>query len=121
MREFLGTVKALADRNRLRALCALRGRELCLCQITALLRLAQSTASKHMAILHEARLVEARKDGRWMYYRLAGEEAPAEAREAFAWVCRSLRRSPEITQDAKRIREILRMDPEALCKKRRAK
>jgi ArsR family transcriptional regulator, arsenate/arsenite/antimonite-responsive transcriptional repressor len=46
---------------------------LCLSQIIELLGLAPSTVSKHMAILHQAGLAETRKDGRWIYYRLAGE------------------------------------------------
>jgi len=70
--DFLTIVKALADENRLRVLCALRDREVCVCEITALLKLAPSTVSKHMAVLRQAHLVEGRKDGRWMYYRLAG-------------------------------------------------
>jgi len=117
MRDFLPIVKALAEENRLRVLCALRGRELCVCQIIELLGLAPSTVSKHMSILHQARLVDSRKDGRWIYYTLPREAAPPAAREAVAWVCRSLERSPEIGQDAGRLAEILKMYPEELCRK----
>ena len=54
MREFMAVLKALADENRVRAVAALRGRELCVCQIVELLGLANSTVSKHMAILKQA-------------------------------------------------------------------
>jgi DNA-binding transcriptional ArsR family regulator len=69
-----------------------------------------------MSILKQARLVEARKDGRWMYYRLAGKDAPREVRDAIAWVCRSVSASRKIREDAKRLKKILKLDPEKLCR-----
>ena len=72
MKEFMGVAKALADDNRTRALMCLRDGELCVCQIIELLQLAPSTVSKHLDILHRAGLIESRKEGRWIYYRLAG-------------------------------------------------
>lgn len=115
MYDFMLITKALADQNRVRALLVLNGRELCVCQIIALLDLAPSTVSKHMSILKNARLVECRKRGRWNYYRTAGENAPAKVKEAVSWVSRSLSKSPEINEDRKRIQEILKIDPEKLC------
>ena len=64
MRDFIAVARALADEGRVRILLALRGRELCVCEITELLRLAPSTVSKHMSILKQADLVAGRKDGR---------------------------------------------------------
>ena len=90
MREVLDITKALADGNRLRVLMALTGGELCVCQIVELLQLAPSTVSKHMSILRQARLVESRKDGRWMYYRLPDRDAPKAVKDAVAWVRRHL-------------------------------
>lgn len=116
MFEFMTIAKALADENRIRALLALDGRELCVCQITELLGLAPSTVSKHMQILTQARLVENRKDGRWRYYRLAGDDVSHEAREAIAWTFRSLSKAAQIRLDAERIKEILKVDPEVLCR-----
>ena len=116
MRDVLDVTKALADGNRLRVLMALGGGELCVCQIVALLRLAPSTTSKHMSILRQARLVESRKEGRWMYYRLPDREAPKAVKEAVAWVRRYLAEAPQIVRDEKELKRILRMDPEELCK-----
>ena len=82
MRELLAVMKALADPSRLRIVAALRGREFCLCQIVELVGLATSTVSRHMSILEQARLVDARKDGRWTYFRLAGEQGRPEASAA---------------------------------------
>ena len=117
MREVLGVTKALADGNRLRILMALAGGELCVCQIVELLRLAPSTTSKHMAILRQAQLVEGRKDGRWMHYRLPDHDAPKAAKEAVAWVRRHLAESPQIIRDGKELKRILSMDPEEICKR----
>jgi ArsR family transcriptional regulator len=117
MFDFLRITKALADENRLRALMALNGRELCVCQIIELLELAPSTVSKHMSILRQARLVSGRKKGRWMYYRLADRDAPAEVKEAIAWVRTSLDGSARVRQDASRLEQILETHKEVLCQK----
>ena len=117
MRHFLSITKALADESRLRALCALARCELCVCQIVGLLGLAPSTVSKHMSVLHHARLVDSRTAGRWIYYRLAGSDAPDSVRRAITWVAGSLRASPEIRSDAKRVDRILKTGPEKLCKR----
>ena len=116
MFTFMAITRALSDQNRVRTLMALKGRELCVCQIIELLELAPSTVSKHMSILANARLVEGRQDGRWRFYRLAGDDAPDEVRESIAWTLRSLSKIPQIRQDAERIKEILKLDPEVLCR-----
>ena len=117
MKGFLNITKALADENRLRMIMALRDGELCVCRITELMGLAMSTVSKHLSILYQAGLVNARKEGRWMYYSLPGKGAPTAARAAVGWVRRSLAASERIAQDAKRLKRVLAMDLSALCKR----
>jgi DNA-binding transcriptional ArsR family regulator len=117
MRDFMLITKALADASRIRTLAALRPGELCVCQITELLELAPSTMSKHLSILHQAGLVNARKEGRWIYYSLPGKEAAASVRSALEWVLSSLRTDPSVAADAKRLKRILAMDPAELCKR----
>jgi ArsR family transcriptional regulator len=116
MRELLAITKALSDENRLRAIGLLRKRELCLCQIVEVLGLAPSTVSKHMSILHQARLVESRKEGRWAYFRLAEEDASAEARQALEMVLASLGRDQQRKADQLRLKAVLRLEPEELCR-----
>jgi len=116
MRGITTIIKALADENRLRAVMALRVGELCVCQLIALLKLAPSTVSKHMSILHQARLVESRKSGRWIYYRLPDENAKPEIREILRWVQASLAEKPEILRDRELLVEILSEMPENFCK-----
>jgi DNA-binding transcriptional ArsR family regulator len=118
MREILSITKALADQNRLRALFALQSGELCVCQIVHFLKLAPSTVSKHMSVLRQARLIEGRKEGQWMFYRLAGAEASPEIRRALSWVCSSLGKTKEIREDAKRMGKILKIDREKFCRRK---
>jgi len=119
IRDFMTITKALADENRVRILAALHRGERCVCQIIELLDLAPSTVSKHLAILKQARLIEARKDGRWMHYRLADPESPRIAHDAIQWVMGALSKENQVVEDAKRMKAILRMDPEKLCCRQR--
>ncbi len=117
MKDVLEMAKAMADGNRLRALMALADGELCVCQIIEMLGLAPSTVSKHLSILHQAGLVEARKEGRWMYYRPTGRDGSKAAREAIAWLRRNLAESRQVVEDARKLKKILCIDREELCRK----
>ena len=116
-RVVLSIAKALADMNRLRALWALHKQELCLCQLVELLGLAPSTVSKHMSVLLQARLVDSRKEGRWVFYRLGDDDAPSEAREAIAWVERALSNTRRIQGDKRRLKAILKIGRGELCRR----
>ncbi len=117
MREFMNITRALADTHRVRALLALRARELCVCQITELFGLAPSTVSKHLSILYQARLVESRKAGRWIYYRLPDRDAPVTVRRALEWVARSVDGERQVAEDGTRLKKIQAMDPVELCRR----
>jgi len=71
MKELLQVLKALSDEIRLRMLKLLEQGELCVCELMEVLKMPQSTVSKHLGILYEAGLVERKKMGTWSYYRLA--------------------------------------------------
>jgi len=113
MREFLMITKALSDESRVRALLSVKNGELCLCQIVEVLELSPSTVSKHMNLLHQARLVERRKEGKWHYYRLAGE-TQAGARRALDWALAELAGKPVMKDVARRIRHVRRQALEEL-------
>ena len=61
---------ALADPTRFRILSLLNEGELCVCDVMKVLKEPQSKVSRHLAYLRRAKLVEGRKEGLWMYYRL---------------------------------------------------
>lgn len=63
--------KALADRTRLRILKLLGVREMCVCEVMVALDLTQSTVSHHLGLLENAGLVKGRKEGKWVFYRIA--------------------------------------------------
>jgi ArsR family transcriptional regulator len=77
MKQFIRVMKALSDPNRVKVMKMLIEKELCVCEMTALLGLAQPTVSKHLKILEDAGLVESWKQGAWVNYRLAaGDDSP---------------------------------------------
>src|SRR5688572_28427434 len=119
MRELIAVTSALSDENRVRALLALEGGELCVCQIIELLQLAPSTVSKHMSLLRAAGLVEARKDGRWMYYSLPDKHSrlPEAARKAIPWLIQSVETDPQMQLDRKRLKQIKCEPKEDLCRR----
>jgi len=70
------TFKALGDPVRLRLFQLLSQKEeLCVCHLTEVLKLPQSTVSRHLGVLRHAGLVQTRREGKWMYYHLAGDLA----------------------------------------------
>jgi DNA-binding transcriptional ArsR family regulator len=116
MKDFMSITKALADETRVRMLMALRGGELCVCQITGLFGFAPSTVSKHLSVLHQAGLVDSRKAERWVYYRLPGTDMSNQVRMAIDLTNKCLERETQIVADAKKLKGILKIDPTILCK-----
>lgn len=117
MNKTLAITKALSDGNRLRILMALsENRELCACQITELLGIAGATVSRHLTVLNHAGLVESRKDGRWVNFRLV--ENP-EHDLIITWLRNSLTTTSQIEADKVSLGCILGQDPEDICRKQR--
>ena len=117
MESILAITRALSDENRVRALLALDGRELCVCQIIELLELAPSTVSKHMSVLKHSGLVTGHKRGRWMYYRLPEMAASPVVQHALSWVRQAASKSPRIRMDMERIEKIIKTNREMLCER----
>jgi len=91
--ELAEIASALGEPKRLLALAMLQRGELCLCDLTDGLGVAPSTVSNHMAILKRSGLVRSRKDGRWMHFRLAEEDASPVVSEALRWALSHLPKS----------------------------
>ena len=71
--------RALADRTRLRLLNLVADKEICVCYFVQILGLSQPKISRHLAYLRRAGLVAARRQGRWMHYRLLAPRDPVAA------------------------------------------
>src|SRR5258707_11988500 len=90
--------KALADRTRLRLISLIGDSEVCVCFFVAILKVGQPKISRHLAYLRRAGIVAARREGKWMHYRLA--EPPDEhAARIFPEVRASLAEHPEFQRD----------------------
>ncbi len=111
--DLVQTYKALGHPARLRIVAMLRTGELCACQITAVLDLAPSTVSAHLAELRRAGLLTERKDGRWVYYRLSESD---EIREIIQSVSQRIKRDPQIRDDAAAVRRLRSVPIEKLCR-----
>jgi ArsR family transcriptional regulator len=93
---------AFADPTRLRLLNLIAGREVCVCYLVEVLRQGQPKISRHLAYLRRAGIVAARREGKWMHYRLATPRHPAAA-SILATVLDSLRQDPQLHADRERL------------------
>lgn len=84
MKQLIRVMKALSDPGRVKIIKLLGHKELCVCELTALLGLAQPTVSKHLRVLDEAGLVTFSKEGPWINYRLFRDSDSAYASEMLA-------------------------------------
>jgi ArsR family transcriptional regulator len=71
---------ALADRTRLRLLNLMNGREVCVCYFVEILGQSQPKISRHLAYLRASGVVVARRDGKWMHYRIVFPVDPGAAK-----------------------------------------
>ena len=94
--------RALADSTRLRLLNLIAGREICVCYFVGILRISQPKISRHLAYLRRAGLVSARREGKWMHYRLEMPGDPAAA-AILHGTLEHLRQSPEMQRDRARL------------------
>jgi ArsR family transcriptional regulator len=110
-------LKALSDTNRLRVVMALaRQEELCACQITELLQVTGASVSRHLGMLQQAGILESRREGRWMYYRLA---PPSDAAELFQWLEQSCGSAELFEADRLELKRIVDIGRETLCRMQR--
>jgi len=96
--------KALGDRTRLRILGLLLTGEVCVCDIHESLKIPQSKASRHLAYLRRSGLVETRRDGLWIHYRLATLVDPVMAAVVDA-VRHALTHTDTVHRDGERLKK----------------
>jgi ArsR family transcriptional regulator len=93
---------ALADTTRLRLLSMMRSREICVCFFTAVIDAPQPTISRHLAYLRAKGLVKARREGKWMHYRMIAPRDKSIA-QTLDDILRAAATDPQIQSDAKRL------------------
>jgi ArsR family transcriptional regulator len=94
--------RALADPTRLRLLNLIADREICVCYFVEILRTSQPKISRHLAYLRNAGIVAARREGKWMHYRLAIPQDQAAA-SILRETLKHLREKPEMKRDVSRL------------------
>lgn len=94
--------RALADRTRLRLLNLMDGREVCVCYFVEILKAGQPKISRHLAYLRQAGIVAARRDGKWMHYRLITPPSQAVA-SVVRETLKALRADDEMKRDLERL------------------
>jgi ArsR family transcriptional regulator, arsenate/arsenite/antimonite-responsive transcriptional repressor len=94
--------RALADPTRLRLLNLIGDREICVCYFVEILATSQPKISRHLAYLRRVGIVAARRQGKWMHYRLAMPE-DATAASILRETLKHLRSKPEMQRDVARL------------------
>ena len=116
MKNFTGPLAALADDTRLRLVHLLLQRELCVCELVDALRMPQYKVSRHLRTLRAAGLVEARRDGRWMHYRVNPQaDSTGLRQELLRIVGVYLCNVPEVIDDERRLSQRLRLRRAGQC------
>jgi ArsR family transcriptional regulator len=93
---------ALSDRTRLRLLNLMDGREVCVCYFVGILCQSQPKVSRHLAYLRRAGIVAARREGKWMHYRIVVPSQTGAAR-ILRETLEALREDKAMQSDLKRL------------------
>jgi len=99
MKEAVQVFKSFSNPTRLRILLLLRERDLCVCELAFVLGMEQSRVSHQLRVLRNAGLVEDRREGKWIIYRIAPEKKK-RLRPVFRWFAEgNLSASEKVARD----------------------
>lgn len=114
MKHLAQTLKALSDPIRLRIVLLLQSEgELCVCDLMAVLKLPQSTVSRHLAYLKRSCWVDTRREGVWMHYQLSHESCTI-CKETLTTLKQHASNLPEAITDRKALAAFLK-EKSATC------
>ena len=114
MRAFLKVMSALSDPNRVKIIKMLQHKVMCVCEVQAVLQIAQPSVSKHLRILKDAGLVSFHKDGMWVNYQLANGSANPYAASLLGNLRHWLEDDSELAEIVEKLSSIRRED---LCRR----
>jgi ArsR family transcriptional regulator len=100
--SFSRLFRALGEETRLRIVALLSHGELCVCHLEQALGLSQPNVSRHLGILHAAGVVGRRREGSWVYYRLARQDDPECERQLKTLMGAFVKR-PVLRKDVERL------------------
>ncbi len=109
MRHLIKIFKALSDPSRIRILKMLEIRSLCVCEISEVLHLANSTVSKHLSILRDAELIQDEKVGKWVNYYINRSTTELYVKEIVPLLAQWLQDDEILQQDAETVKKVDRL------------
>lgn len=112
LRPMSRLLKAVADETRLRIVALLAHGELCVCHVETALKLSQPNASRQLGILRNAGVVDTRRDGSWIYYRLV-EQADPDCERQLRSLIAGFASRPAIRAD---VRKLLKVKGPGACR-----
>jgi ArsR family transcriptional regulator len=115
MREFLKITKALSDKTRVRIFKMLQHKEMCVCEVQAILGMAQSTVSKHLQILEDAGLATSIKEGLWVNHKIAKHSHNIYAEPIVRYLTGILDNDPQVVADREKAYTTNRLE---ICRKK---
>jgi ArsR family transcriptional regulator len=110
IRGFLKVTKALSDKTRVRIFKMLQQKQMCVCEVQAVLGIAQSTTSKHLNILEDAGLIARRKDGLWVNYEIDQHSHNPDAEPIIKHLRSILADDPVVKADIQKVRRVNRLE-----------
>ncbi|MBE0606508.1 MAG: winged helix-turn-helix transcriptional regulator [Deltaproteobacteria bacterium] len=110
MKKTTKLFKALSDETRLRILKMLEARPLCVCEIQHVLKGSQPNVSHHLKTLSEAGLVDSKRDGLWIAYRIAEKHQTPLHAAALSLLRRSLKNEERVKKDRAVVKSVNRIE-----------
>ncbi|MFC1488386.1 ArsR/SmtB family transcription factor [Thermodesulfobacteriota bacterium] len=114
MKDFITVMKALSDPNRVKIVKMLQHKTMCVCEIQAILQIAQPTVSKHLKTLEAAGIVSYKKDGLWINYFLTDGRSSPYVASLLGNIRHWLEDEPEISEIIEKLPHVTR---EEICGK----
>lgn len=100
--DLIKFIKILTDKKRLRILNLLRENEMCVCELSGVLRVSQPLISHHLSVLKASGMIKSRKIGYWSYFSLNPEGLNTLKKEILETVLKEFQKDSSAILDLKR-------------------
>ncbi|MCK4260673.1 MAG: helix-turn-helix transcriptional regulator [Halanaerobiales bacterium] len=114
--DIIEFTKCFSNESRLKIIKLLAEKELCVCELEAITGQTQSSISQHLRILFQAGLVEKRRDGQWIYYKLNHESFRENLKGIEEFVTSSLIELPDLQEELLRFQSLEQNELVRKCK-----
>lgn len=115
MTKLVETAEAIFDQYRLQVIKLLQTREMCVCELAAVLNLSSSRISQHLAILKRSKIVKERREGKWIFYSLLPKTMEGFNKSWRLFLEAAPEETPEMKKVVKRLQKLDLADVRAQC------